>query len=246
MCFSPTHTELTRVISNYPFSLSIIVYLNFTRTQIDCLSLSAKIPILNPNPEIPPPMDRVTWRTQVLSNHLNQPSMSSPLSPNPCIGFSPPELSEPFEFDTKEMRKLLDAHNLEDRDWLFGLMKQSKLFNPREAGGRVFVSPDYNQSMEQQREMTMKRIAYLLDRGVFEGWLTEKGVEAELRKLALHEVIGIYDHSLAVKLGVHFFLWYGNLVYITFVFACFILFFIAQHDSFRLVLVFFRFLSMVA
>ncbi|PQP97883.1 Acyl-coenzyme A oxidase 3 peroxisomal [Prunus yedoensis var. nudiflora] len=150
-------------------------------------------------------MDRVTWRTQVLSNHLNQPSMSSPLSPNPCVGFSPPELSEPFEFDTKEMRKLLDAHNLEDRDWLFGLMKQSKLFNPREAGGRVFVSPDYNQSMEQQREMTMKRIAYLLDRGVFEGWLTEKGVEAELRKLALHEVIGIYDHSLAVKLAVHFF-----------------------------------------
>ncbi|KAH0983187.1 hypothetical protein GBA52_010364 [Prunus armeniaca] len=156
-------------------------------------------------------MDRFTWRTQVLSNHLNQPSMSSPLSPNPCVGFSPPELSEPFEFDTKEMRKLLDAHNLEDRDWLFGLMKQSKLFNPREAGGRVFVSPDYNQSMEQQREMTMKRIAYLLDRGVFEGWLTEKGVEAELRKLALHEVIGIYDHSLSVKLGVHFFLW-GNAI----------------------------------
>ncbi|KAL6286388.1 hypothetical protein ACE6H2_010778 [Prunus campanulata] len=156
-------------------------------------------------------MDRVTWRTQVLSNHLNQPSMSSPLSPNPCVGFSPPELSEPFEFDTKEMRKLLDAHNLEDRDWLFGLMKQSKLFNPREAGGRVFVSPDYNQSMEQQREMTMKRIAYLLDRGVFEGWLTEKGVEAELRKLALHEVIGIYDHSLAVKLAVHFFSWGGSI-----------------------------------
>ncbi|BBG99431.1 hypothetical protein Prudu_009122 [Prunus dulcis] len=50
--------------------------------------------------------------------------------PNPCVGFSPPELSEPFEFDTKEMRKLLDAHNLEDRDWLFGLMKQSKPFNP--------------------------------------------------------------------------------------------------------------------
>ncbi|CAN6570283.1 unnamed protein product [Malus baccata var. baccata] len=152
-------------------------------------------------------MDRVTWRTRVLSNHLNQPSWSSnPLSPNPCLGFSPPELSEPFEFDTKEMRKLLDAHNLEDRDWLFGLMKQSKLFNPREAGGRVFIAPDYNQSMEQQRQMTMKRIAYLLDRGVFKGWLTDKGVDAELRKFAFFEVIGIFDHSLAVKLGVHFFL----------------------------------------
>ncbi|NP_001280826.1 acyl-coenzyme A oxidase 3, peroxisomal-like [Malus domestica] len=155
-------------------------------------------------------MDRVTWRTRVLSNHLNQPSWSSnPLSPNPCLGFSPPELSEPFEFDTKEMRKLLDAHNLEDRDWLFGLMKQSKLLNPREAGGRVFIAPDYNQSMEQQRQMTMKRIAYLLDRGVFKGWLTDKGVDAELRKFAFFEVIGIFDHSLAVKLGVHFFLWGG-------------------------------------
>ncbi|CAN6706673.1 unnamed protein product [Malus baccata var. baccata] len=152
-------------------------------------------------------MDRVTWRTRVLSNHLNQPSWSSnPLSPNPCLGFSPPELSEPFEFDTKEMRKLLDAHNLEDRDWLFGLMKQSKLFNPREAGGRVFIAPDYNQSMEQQRQMTMKRISYLLDRGVFKGWLTDKGVDAELRKFAFFEAIGIFDHSLAVKLGVHFFL----------------------------------------
>lgn len=71
------------------------------------------------------------------------------------------------------------------------------------------MNPDYNQSMEQQREMTMKRIAYLLDRGVFRGWLTGDGPQEELRKLALHEVIGMYDHSLAVKLGVHIFLWGG-------------------------------------
>lgn len=102
----------------------------------------------------------------------------------------------------------MDGHNLQDRDWLFGLMIQSKLFNPRVAGGRVFVSPDYNQSMEQQREMTMKRIHYLLDCGVFQEWLTGRGPEVEMRKFALHEVIGMYDHSLAVKLGVHYFLWY--------------------------------------
>lgn len=103
----------------------------------------------------------------------------------------------------------MDGHNLQDRDWLFGLMIQSKLFNPRVAGGRVFVSPDYNQSMEQQREMTMKRIHYLLDCGVFQEWLTGRGPEVEMRKFALHEVIGMYDHSLAVKLGVHYFLWGG-------------------------------------
>lgn len=71
------------------------------------------------------------------------------------------------------------------------------------------MAPDYNQTMEQQREMTMKRISYLLERGVFEGWLTAKGAEAELRKLALLEVTGIFDHSLAIKIGVHFFLWGG-------------------------------------
>ncbi|KAJ4729711.1 Acyl-coenzyme A oxidase [Melia azedarach] len=88
-------------------------------------------------------------------------------------------------------------------------MMQSKLFNPRKVGEKMFVSQGYNQTMEQQREMNMKRIAYLLERGVFEGWLTGKGIEAELRKLALLEVTGIFDHSLSIKLGVHFFLWGG-------------------------------------
>lgn len=152
-------------------------------------------------------MERVSWRTQVLSNHFVLHQSSSVLSPNPCLEFSPPELSERFSFDIIEMRKLLDAHNVPDRDWIFGLMVQSKLFNPVRSGGRIFVSPDYNQSMEQQREMTMKRIEYLLDNGVFKGWLTDKGIEAAWRKFALFEAIGIYDHSLAIKLGVHFHLW---------------------------------------
>lgn len=168
----------------------------------------------------PPPslnMDphSVSRRTLILSNHLrhNPPPASAILDRSMCLNYSPPELSETNQvtFDVREMRRLLDVHNLEDRDWLYGLIVQSGLFNRREVDGRVFVSPDYNQSMEQQREMTMKRIAYLLDRGVFRGWLTGEGPQDELRKLALHEVIGMYDHSLAVKLGVHFFLWYFSL-----------------------------------
>lgn len=154
-------------------------------------------------------MERASWRTQVLSNHLLPHQSASLLTPNPCLQFSPPELSERFSFDIVEMRNLLDAHNLPDRDWIFGLMVQSKLFNPLQSGGRVFVSPDYNQSMQQQREMTMKRIEYLLDNGVFKGWLTDNGIEAAWRKFALFEAIGIYDHSLAIKLGVHFHLWGG-------------------------------------
>lgn len=143
----------------------------------------------------------------MLSNHLLQSNSPQILTTNACLSYAPPELNEAYEFDTKEMRKLLDGHNLEDRDWLFSLMMQSKLFNPRKVGEKMFVSQGYNQTMEQQREMNMKRIAYLLERGVFEGWLTGKGIEAELRKLALLEVTGIFDHSLSIKLGVHFFLW---------------------------------------
>ncbi|KAK4723567.1 hypothetical protein R3W88_026346 [Solanum pinnatisectum] len=85
----------------------------------------------------------------------------------------------------------------------------SNLFNPIERGGKVFVSPDYNQSKEQQSEINMKRIGYLLEHGVFKKWLTGKGPEDELRKLGLLDCLGIYDHSLAIKVGVHFFLWGG-------------------------------------
>ncbi|TKY66797.1 Acyl-coenzyme A oxidase 3 [Spatholobus suberectus] len=154
---------------------------------------------------------RVSRRAEVLANHLlrRAPPPSSPLRPRRCLGYSPPELSNPFSFDAREMRRLMDGHNLEDRDWLFSVIVQSGLFNRRERAGRVFVCPDYNQSMEQQREATMRRIGYLLERGAFRGWLTGEGPQQELRKLALHEVIGMYDHSLAVKLGVHFFLWGG-------------------------------------
>ncbi|KAK9221609.1 hypothetical protein WN944_010036 [Citrus x changshan-huyou] len=154
-------------------------------------------------------MDRAIHRTIIIKNHLLQPNSDQILTTNACLSYSPPELNEVYDFDLKEMRKLLDGHNLQEQDWLFNLMVQSKLFNPRKGGEKVYVAPDYNQTMEQQREMTMKRISYLLERGVFEGWLTAKGAEAELRKLALLEVTGIFDHSLAIKIGVHFFLWGG-------------------------------------
>ncbi|XP_015055931.1 acyl-coenzyme A oxidase 3, peroxisomal-like isoform X2 [Solanum pennellii] len=157
-------------------------------------------------------MEKVNFRTKIISRHLNQetPSPNLLLQSIPCLSYNPPELLEPSAiFDTKEMRKLMDGHNFVEKDWLFGLMLQSNLFNPIERGGKVFVSPDYNQSKEQQREITMKRIWYLLEHGVFKKWLTGKGHEDELRKLGLLDCLGIYDHSLAIKVGVHFFLWGG-------------------------------------
>ncbi|XP_031273942.1 acyl-coenzyme A oxidase 3, peroxisomal-like isoform X2 [Pistacia vera] len=159
-------------------------------------------------------MDRAFQRTKIISDHLLQSNSPHIISANACLSFSPPELTEVSHFDIKEMRKLLDGHNLEDRDWLYNLVIQSKLFNPRQVGEKVFVSPDYNQTMEQQREMTMKRIAYLFERGVFQGWLTGKGIEAALRKIAQAEVIEMFDHSLSVKMGVHFSLWGGAIKFL--------------------------------
>ncbi|XP_019194234.1 PREDICTED: acyl-coenzyme A oxidase 3, peroxisomal-like [Ipomoea nil] len=159
-------------------------------------------------------MERASFRTNVLTRHLlNQqnPNLDDDdvlLQSSPCISYTPAEASEPAaRFDVFEMRKLMDGHNLQERDWLYGVMIQSKVFNPRSMGGRVHVGADYNQAMEQQREMTMRRIEYLSDCGVFRGWLTENDqAEAELRKVALCEVIAIFDFSLAIKIGVQVFL----------------------------------------
>ncbi|KAK3184048.1 hypothetical protein Dsin_031334 [Dipteronia sinensis] len=158
-------------------------------------------------------MDRALERTKILSNHLVQSSSRQILSTNACLSYSPPELAEVFDFDVKEMRQLLDGHNLQDRDWLFNIIMQSRLFNPTKRGEKVFVTPDYNQTKEMQREITVKRIDYLLERGVFQGWLTEKGSQAELKKIALQEVTAIFDHSLSIKIGVHFFLWGGAILF---------------------------------
>ncbi|KAJ4834015.1 Acyl-coenzyme A oxidase 3, peroxisomal [Turnera subulata] len=151
-----------------------------------------------------------TQRTRVLANHflLHEAAPSkTALQSNACLSYSPAEHGETVAFDTKQMRKILDAHNIEDRDWLFGLIKQEKLFNPVERGGRVFTVPDYNQSMEQQREMTRRRMEWLAEKGVFKGWITGKGEEWELKRLALEEAIVTYDQSLVIMWGVHFLLW---------------------------------------
>ncbi|KAF3453613.1 hypothetical protein FNV43_RR04054 [Rhamnella rubrinervis] len=110
-----------------------------------------------------------------------------------------------------EVEEILGNNRLEDLRWLCSLSESelSKPFCPRNVTGRLFVSLDYDQSMEQQREMTVKHIGYMLDRRFFRGWLMEKGPEAKMRKLALMDVFAIFDHFIAMKLGVHFFLWYA-------------------------------------
>jgi hypothetical protein len=47
-------------------------------------------------------------------------------------------------------------------------------------------------------------IVVLARHGLFCGWLTEHGPEAELRTISLIDCICLYDHSPAVMIVVHF------------------------------------------
>ncbi|KAJ3692286.1 hypothetical protein LUZ60_012636 [Juncus effusus] len=156
---------------------------------------------------------RAARRAAMIAGHfLQAESLTSPLSISSCLNYNSPDLTNPPAFNTLQLRYILDGHHVEARDWLFKLMEDSVLFCPKvRCEGKVFVAPDYNQTKEQQREMTMRRIEFLMKNGVFEGWLTDPSAEVAMRKFAFLECLGTYDHSLAIKLGVHFFLW-GNAV----------------------------------
>lgn len=138
-------------------------------------------------------LNRVAFRTQVLARHLHRPdNISHPpsLRTSECLQlFSPAELSKRMEFDPREMRKLMDGHNLEDRDWLYGVMIRSEVFGRRERGGKVYVGQDYEEPMEVQREKTMKRIVYLVDHGVLEGILRRKGRKLSWESLRCRRLV---------------------------------------------------------
>jgi len=96
-------------------------------------------------------------------------------------------------------------------DEMFGIFARNKLYWPNQKAGSdgrpVYTAMDYNTTKEEQREVTFKRILFLRDAGYFRGWLTNDDTENVRRKAAMHEAIGIYDHSMAIKLGVHIHLW---------------------------------------
>lgn len=79
---------------------------------------------------------------------------------------------------------------------------------PQKHSAKVLTAVNYNSTMEEQRDATFKRILLLRDLGLLDGYLTSNDVDFLREKAAMHEAIGIFDHSLAVKLGVHIHLWY--------------------------------------
>lgn len=136
-------------------------------------------------------------RTTVLTRHLTSSSLHQ---------HHPPGLPA---FDTLYMRKLMDGHDMEKRDAIFSLVASSELFQFKNIGGTVLVVPNCNQTMEEQREVTLKRIEFLLSKGVFKGYLTSDDPNLFLSRIAVFECLGNFDHSLAVKIGLQFNLWGG-------------------------------------
>ncbi|CDF77395.1 unnamed protein product [Chondrus crispus] len=101
-------------------------------------------------------------------------------------------------FDTKKMRELLDMNNFELRDSLYELFK-----NP------VFV-PRYNETLDEERARTIQRWRLIAKTGVFHEALRIFTVKGRQRYEATLESVGAIDHSLDIKMGVHYGLFGGT------------------------------------
>lgn len=165
---------------------------------------------------------QVARRAALLASHLAGPSgftaeIDSSIAAMPCLQYQPPEShTGTIEFDPSSLRSILDTTSVKILEETFEIFKNNKIFWPKGTpqGGQLYTSMDYNSTKEEQREVTFQRILFMRDHGFFRNWLTtEDPVEMD-RKSAMHEAIGIYDHSMGVKLGVHIHLWGGAVKYL--------------------------------
>eukprot|EP00850_Spirogloea_muscicola_P022010 SM000272S10277 [mRNA] locus=s272:131970:137418:- [translate_table: standard] len=157
---------------------------------------------------------RAARRSAMLAQHLaHQQPLPSPsqLETAQCLSYvSPKEAAGSPSFNPRQLQKLLDAHNMETRAEMYELFKDNKVFWPNKdakIGGQLYTAMDYNTTKEDQRNATFDRILFLRDRGHFKGWLTSDDPREIGKKVAMHEALGVYDHSIGVKLGVHIHLW---------------------------------------
>jgi acyl-CoA oxidase len=112
------------------------------------------------------------------------------------------------------MRELMDGHDLELRDELYNLMRKNTLFHLKTVGDLTYMQPDYGLPLDTQRELTMDRVLYFKDEGLFKGSLTNATPEQQLQTSVLLEVLAMFDHSSSIKAGVHIHLWGGAVLYL--------------------------------
>ncbi|BBN04025.1 acyl-CoA oxidase [Marchantia polymorpha subsp. ruderalis] len=161
--------------------------------------------------------NRLAWRASVLAKHFSQipPSPQNALAGVPCLQYgSPEENSGKPAFDITVMRKLMDGHSVEVRDQCFELMRKNELFHLKTGGSTTFLGVDYGALLHTQREITMERLMYMRDSGVFKGLLTVNTMEQYLTTSAVFECMSLFDHSLSIKAGVHFHLWGGAVLFL--------------------------------
>eukprot|EP00898_Chlorokybus_atmophyticus_P008974 jgi/Chlat1/9078/Chrsp94S08324 len=158
---------------------------------------------------------RAARRAEVLARHVaNYPSPAASaggaLERSECLAYLPPEsLEGAATFNAGEMRRLLDMHHLDVRDEVFQIFATEDIFR----GPKGFSQMDYNTTMQEQRAATMRRIEYMIANGWYQGCLTTDPA-VNLRMLAVSEAVSLFDHSQAVKTGVHFQLFGGSILYL--------------------------------
>lgn len=101
-------------------------------------------------------------------------------------------------FDKMKMRQILDMNNFELRDSFYRLFK-----NP-------IFAPRYNETLAEERARTIQRWRLIAKTGVFHNALRKFTVEGRQRYEATLESVGALDHSLDIKMGVHYGLFGGT------------------------------------
>ncbi|CAM6111624.1 unnamed protein product [Calypogeia fissa] len=163
---------------------------------------------------------RLSRRTSILAKHFlqnsahHQQQQARALESVPCFQYTPPEDNSGVPaFDTATMRELLDGHHVEFRNKFFDLLRQSELFHYKTIGDLTYLQANYGDSLDAQRQLTMDRLLYLKEHGLFKGCLTNQTPEKQMETAAFFECMASFDHSMSIKAGVHIHLWGGAVLF---------------------------------
>eukprot|EP00177_Eucheuma_denticulatum_P003820 GFKZ01006903.1.p1 GENE.GFKZ01006903.1~~GFKZ01006903.1.p1 ORF type:complete len:342 (+),score=35.79 GFKZ01006903.1:535-1560(+) len=111
-------------------------------------------------------------------------------SPNPQ--YPPSVIPTTPAFDVSKLRQILDVSHLHLRDGLYNLFKQP-LFHPQ-----------HDLPLHQQRALVMKRWHAIIKTAVLENSIAAGTADGRRKYEAVIESIGVLDHSLDIKMAVHY------------------------------------------
>eukprot|EP00190_Bangiopsis_sp_CCMP1999_P004786 CAMPEP_0198731144 /NCGR_PEP_ID=MMETSP1475-20131203/28334_1 /TAXON_ID= ORGANISM="Unidentified sp., Strain CCMP1999" /NCGR_SAMPLE_ID=MMETSP1475 /ASSEMBLY_ACC=CAM_ASM_001111 /LENGTH=605 /DNA_ID=CAMNT_0044494069 /DNA_START=36 /DNA_END=1850 /DNA_ORIENTATION=- len=98
------------------------------------------------------------------------------------------------QVDPRVLYEILCGHHVELREEVYNLFeREPELFKPQ-----------HQLSMREQRELLMRRWDRLHELGYFKNTITSGDPNRYLARLAVSEVCEMLDHSLSVKMGVHY------------------------------------------